>query len=91
MNHPDPLEGALAGRVERPISLDDWAGGLPQTRAKLPAVRIGPLRLRDEVELCLKQVKWIEAIEFVESFDHLGAGYGGFNEDQEYFGYRMPI
>lgn len=50
-----------------------------------------PLRLRDEVELGFKQVKWIEAIEFVESFDHLGAGYGGFNEDQEYFGYRMPI
>jgi len=50
-----------------------------------------PLRLRDEVELGFKQVKWIEAIEFVESFDHLGAGCGGFNEDQEFFGYRMPI
>ena len=50
-----------------------------------------PLRLRDEVELGFKQVKWIEAIEFVASFDHLGAGRGGFNEDQEYFGYRMPI
>lgn len=37
------------------------------------------------------EVKWIEAIEFVESFDHLGAGLGGYNEDQEYFGYRMPI
>jgi len=50
-----------------------------------------PVRLRDEVELGFKQVKWIEAVEFVESFDHLGAGMGGFNEDQEYFGYRMPI
>ena len=50
-----------------------------------------PVRLRDEVELGFKQVKWIEAIEFVESFDHLGAGLGGYNEDQEYFGYRMPI
>jgi thiosulfate reductase cytochrome b subunit len=50
-----------------------------------------PLRLRDEVELGFKQVKWIEAIEFVESFDNLGAGCGGFNEDQEFFGYRMPI
>ena len=29
--------------------------------------------------------------EFVESFDHLGAGQGGYNEDQEFFGYRMPI
>ena len=30
-------------------------------------------------------------IEFVESFDHLGAGQGGYNEDQEFYGYRMPI
>lgn len=50
-----------------------------------------PLRLRNEVELGFKQVKWIEAIEFVESFDHLGAGQGGYNEDQEFYGYRMPI
>ena len=50
-----------------------------------------PVRLRDEVELGFKQVKWVEAIEFVESFDHLGAGQGGYNEDQEFYGYRMPI
>ncbi|MBB3749480.1 DMSO/TMAO reductase YedYZ molybdopterin-dependent catalytic subunit/thiosulfate reductase cytochrome b subunit [Mycolicibacterium sp. BK634] len=50
-----------------------------------------PLRLRDEVELGFKQVKWIVAIEFVESFEHLGAGQGGYNEDQEFYGYRMPI
>ncbi len=50
-----------------------------------------PLRLRDEVELGFKQVKWVEAIEFVESFEHLGAGQGGYNEDQEFYGYRMPI
>lgn len=50
-----------------------------------------PLRLRDEVELGFKQVKWIEAIEFVETFAHLGAGQGGYNEDQEFYGYRMPI
>jgi thiosulfate reductase cytochrome b subunit len=50
-----------------------------------------PLRLRNEVELGFKQVKWIEAIEFVESFEHLGAGQGGFNEDHEFYGYRMPI
>lgn len=50
-----------------------------------------PLRLRDEVELGFKQVKWIQAIEFVESFTHLGAGQGGYNEDQEFYGNRMPI
>ena len=50
-----------------------------------------PLRLRCENELGFKMVKWIEAIEFVESFDHLGAGQGGYHEDHEFFGNRMPI
>jgi sulfoxide reductase catalytic subunit YedY len=50
-----------------------------------------PLRLRCENELGFKQVKWIEAIEFVADFRHLGAGQGGYNEDHEFYGYRMPI
>ncbi|BBY67527.1 hypothetical protein MHEL_57700 [Mycolicibacterium helvum] len=50
-----------------------------------------PLRLRNEVELGFKQVKWIGAIEFVDSFERIGKGQGGYNEDHEFFGYRMPI
>ncbi|MBO9198146.1 molybdopterin-dependent oxidoreductase [Rhizobium sp. 16-449-1b] len=50
-----------------------------------------PLRLRCENELGFKMVKWIAAIEFVEDFKHLGAGQGGYNEDHEFYGYRMPI
>jgi len=50
-----------------------------------------PVRLRNEVELGFKMVKWVQAIELVESFDHLGAGHGGYNEDYEFFGYRDPI
>jgi DMSO/TMAO reductase YedYZ molybdopterin-dependent catalytic subunit len=50
-----------------------------------------PLRLRCENELGFKQVKWIEAIEFVEDFAHFGAGQGGYNEDHEFYGYRMSI
>ncbi|MGH9654604.1 MAG: molybdopterin-dependent oxidoreductase [Bryobacteraceae bacterium] len=50
-----------------------------------------PLRLRVENELGFKMVKWIEAIEFVHDFRHLGAGRGGYNEDHEYYGYREPI
>lgn len=50
-----------------------------------------PLRLRNERELGFKQVKWIEAIEFVDSFADLGAGQGGYNEDHEFYGYREPI
>lgn len=59
--------------------------------APLTETHGAPLRLRNEVELGFKQVKWIESIEFVESFDHIGKGQGGYNEDHEYFGYRMPI
>jgi methionine sulfoxide reductase catalytic subunit len=50
-----------------------------------------PLRLRNELELGFKMVKWIQAIEYVESFAHLGAGQGGYHEDHEFYGYRMPI
>ena len=50
-----------------------------------------PLRLRCENELGFKMVKWIAAIEFVHDFNDLGAGQGGYNEDHEFYGYRMPI
>lgn len=50
-----------------------------------------PLRLRCENQLGFKMVKWIQAIELVSDFRHLGAGQGGYNEDHEYYGNRMPI
>ncbi len=50
-----------------------------------------PLRLRCENELGFKQVKWIRAIEFVSDFSGIGSGQGGYNEDHEFYGYRMPI
>jgi methionine sulfoxide reductase catalytic subunit len=50
-----------------------------------------PLRLRCENELGFKNIKWIETIDFVANFAHLGAGQGGYNEDHEFYGYRMPI
>ena len=53
--------------------------------------RCAPLRLRCENELGFKMVKWIAAIEFVHDFAELTAGQGGYNEDHEFYGYRMPI
>ncbi|HJS18480.1 MAG TPA: molybdopterin-dependent oxidoreductase [Anaerolineales bacterium] len=50
-----------------------------------------PLRLRCENQLGFKMVKWVQAIEFVHDFRHLGAGQGGYNEDHEFYGNRMPI
>ncbi|MEO6125375.1 MAG: molybdopterin-dependent oxidoreductase [Ilumatobacteraceae bacterium] len=50
-----------------------------------------PLRLRNETQLGFKQVKWIKGIEFVADFADVGGGYGGYNEDHEFFGYRQSI
>jgi sulfoxide reductase catalytic subunit YedY len=50
-----------------------------------------PVRLRCENELGFKMVKWVAAIEFVHDFADLGSGHGGYNEDHEFYGYRMPI
>lgn len=57
----------------------------------LPESHGAPLRLRNELELGFKSVKWVQAVEFVESFAQLGQGEGGFNEDYEFFTTRNPI
>lgn len=51
----------------------------------LPVVHGAPIRLRVENQLGYKMVKWISAIEFVETYTNIGKGYGGKNEDDEYF------
>ena len=50
-----------------------------------------PLRLRNELQLGFKHVKWIKGVEFVSHFDEVGGGFGGYNEDHEYFGYSQSI
>lgn len=50
-----------------------------------------PLRLRNEVQLGFKQVKWISGIEFVATYSEIGGGQGGYNQDHEFFGYRQSI
>src|ERR1700694_3312081 len=57
----------------------------------LPFGRGAPLRLRNEIELGFKQVKWIKGIEFVARYSEIGSGYGGYNQDHEFFGYRQSI
>ena len=44
-----------------------------------------PLRLRVENQLGYKMVKWVCRVEFVESYEQVGKGFGGKNEDDEYF------
>lgn len=57
----------------------------------LPYGHGAPLRLRNEVQLGFKLVKWIKGIEFVEDFKDFGGGEGGYNNDHEFFGYRQSI
>jgi sulfoxide reductase catalytic subunit YedY len=57
----------------------------------LPFGHGAPLRLRNEVQLGFKQVKWLKGVEFVASFAEVGGGYGGYNQDHEFFGYRQSI
>lgn len=66
------------------------AGGLVQVVQPAAWVRsaTAPLRLRNEVQLGFKQVKWIKG---VENFSQVGGGYGGCNQDHEFSGYRQSI
>ncbi|MGD0042238.1 MAG: molybdopterin-dependent oxidoreductase [Isosphaeraceae bacterium] len=57
----------------------------------LGALHGAPLRLRVENQLGFKMVKWVRAIEFVESHRAFGEGEGGYNEDHEYFGELASI
>ena len=50
-----------------------------------------PLRVRIENQLGFKQVKWIQSIEFVETFKPVYKGEGGYNEDNEYYGCKAEI
>jgi thiosulfate reductase cytochrome b subunit len=50
-----------------------------------------PLRLRNESQLGFKQVKWLKGIDFVADFSEVGGGFGGYNQDHEFFGYRQSI
>jgi len=51
----------------------------------LSEIHGAPLRLRVENQLGYKMVKWIDKIEFVATYEHIGKGFGGKNEDDEYF------
>jgi hypothetical protein len=57
----------------------------------LPECHGAPLRLRNELELGYKQVKWVQSVEFVEEIQSIGGGEGGFNEDYEYYTARGSI
>ncbi|GAB3358753.1 hypothetical protein GCM10027566_23860 [Arachidicoccus ginsenosidivorans] len=66
---------------KKPLSLLAW-----EMNYKPLTIEHGaPLRLRIENQLGYKMVKWIDYIEFIESHKDVGKGFGGKNEDDEYF------
>lgn len=65
----------------KPLSLLAWE----MNYKPLPIEHGAPLRLRVENQLGYKMVKWIDYIEFIESHEEVGKGFGGKNEDDEYF------
>lgn len=65
----------------KPLALLAWE----MNYKPLPLEYGAPLRLRIENQLGYKMVKWIDTIEFVETHRTIGKGYGGKNEDDEYF------
>jgi sulfoxide reductase catalytic subunit YedY len=50
-----------------------------------------PVRLRVETQLGFKMVKWLEAIELVESYEDIGEGQGGWREDFQHYSQDASI
>jgi len=89
-------EGAAGGGYYDAVEMRNMGHELTIIAYEMNGAALGvlhgaPLRLRCENELGFKMVKWIAAIEFVHSYKGFGAGQGGYNEDHEFYGYRMPI
>jgi DMSO/TMAO reductase YedYZ molybdopterin-dependent catalytic subunit len=57
----------------------------------LPVEHGAPLRLRCEKKYGYKMAKYIRSIEFVESFEHIGQGRGGYREDTVFFDWEAAI
>lgn len=57
----------------------------------LPIKHGAPLRLRVETQVGFKMAKWIDRIEFVADYSHIGHGMGGWREDNIYFDKDVEI
>jgi DMSO/TMAO reductase YedYZ molybdopterin-dependent catalytic subunit len=87
----DTMEQGLSGNVKYYGSIDMIDARHPQTilayglnGKQLPVSNGAPLRVRVERQLGYKMNKYIRSIELVSSFSAIGAGKGGYWEDQGY-------
>lgn len=51
----------------------------------LPIPHGAPCRIRVETKVGYKMVKYLQAIEVVDSYDAVGEGHGGYREDHQYY------
>lgn len=58
---------------------------------KLPTEYGAPLRLRCEKKYGYKMAKYLKSIEFVDSFEQVGQGRGGYREDTVFFDWEASI
>ncbi len=58
---------------------------------RLPIPHGAPLRLRVETQLGFKMVKWLCAIELIESYGDVGEGQGGWREDFQHYSQDASI
>jgi DMSO/TMAO reductase YedYZ molybdopterin-dependent catalytic subunit len=57
----------------------------------LPLDHGAPLRLRCETKLGYKMVKYLKQIDFIDNFENLGRGLGGYREDTQYYDWEAAI
>jgi DMSO/TMAO reductase YedYZ molybdopterin-dependent catalytic subunit/thiosulfate reductase cytochrome b subunit len=57
----------------------------------LPIKHGAPLRLRIETQVGFKMAKWIERIEVISDYSGIGAGMGGWREDNVYYDKDVDI
>lgn len=83
-------EGMYGGTFYETVTLDNCLKpeailAWEMNYVPLPMEHGAPLRLRVENQLGYKQVKWIKSIEFLRDHSTVGKGFGGKDEDDEYF------
>lgn len=59
--------------------------------APLPIKHGAPLRLRVETQVGFKMAKWISHIEFISDYSGIGAGMGGWREDNVFYDKDVEI
>ena len=61
------------------------------TGRALPVPHGAPLRLRVESQLGFTMVKYIGRIEFVDHYQRIGAGQGGWRKDHQFYSQEAGI